>query len=329
MHVSSGPHHAGKLSRKKNLRSRALRASFLGEDENSFCGLPVSVGQKHLLFATTADPRVVLQLLDKILDELAVRENARFIVYKEFDESSAQQMLSLLGLGYRRAECPAMHELKRRFTDFGAYCAALKSHYRNDIARSQRKFERCGLRVVNLYTPIEIIPRYTENVHKLYEAVVARAEIQLEVLPREFFLELVRQFPNQTSLTLIYDGECVVALNWGLRNGLVHHFLFCGMDYSLTDKADIYFNLMFQHLDAAMKGAPDWIEVGQTADMFKARLGCEPRKLFLYVKGCGKIPSLLLRYGWELLFPSRSPIPNYSVFRTEPPRPKNIRRTPC
>ncbi len=132
-----------------------------------FCGLPVSVGQKHLLLATTADPRVVLQLLDKILDELAVRENARFIVYKEFDESSAQQMLSLLELGYRRAECPAMHELKRRFTDFGAYCAALKSHYRNDIARSQRKFERCGLRVVNLHTPIEIIPRYTENVHKL------------------------------------------------------------------------------------------------------------------------------------------------------------------
>lgn len=294
-----------------------------------FCGLPVSVGQKYLLFATTADPRVVLQLLDKILDELAARENARFIVYKEFDESSAQQMLSLLELGYRRAECPAMHELKRRFTDFGAYCAALKSHYRNDIARSQRKFERCGLRVVNLHTPIEIIPRYTENVHKLYEAVVARAEIQLEVLPREFFLELVRQFPNQTSLTLIYNGECVVALNWGLRNGLVHHFLFCGMDYSLTDKADIYFNLMFQHLDAAMKGAPDWIEVGQTADMFKARLGCESRKLFLYVKGCGKIPSLLLRYGWEFLFPSRSPIPNYSVFRTEPPPPKNVRRTPC
>ena len=69
-----------------------------------FCGLPVSVGQKHLLFATTADPRVVLQLLDKILDDLAVRGNARFIVYKEFDESSAQQMLSLLELGYRRAQ---------------------------------------------------------------------------------------------------------------------------------------------------------------------------------------------------------------------------------
>ncbi len=137
------------------------------------------------------------------------------------------------------------------------------------------------------------------------------------------------KFPNQTSLTLIYHGECVVALNWGLRNGLVHHFLFCGMDYSLTDKADIYFNLMFQHLDAAMKGGPDWIEVGQTADMFKARLGCESRKLFLYVKGCGKIPSLLLRYGCEFLFPSRSPIPNYSVFRTEPPPPKNVRRTPC
>ena len=96
----------------------------LGRMKILFCGLPLSVGQKHLLLASIADPRVVLQLLDKILDELAVRENARFIVYKEFAETSAQQMLSLLELGYRRAECPAMHELKRRFTDFGAYCAA-------------------------------------------------------------------------------------------------------------------------------------------------------------------------------------------------------------
>src|SRR5260370_1808066 len=165
-------------------------------------------------------------------------------------------MVSLLELGYRGAECPAMHELKRRFTDFGAYCAALKSHYRNDIARSQRKFERCGLRVVNLHTPIEIIPRYTENVHKLYEAVVARAEIQLEVLPREFFLELVRQFPNQTSLTLIYHGGCEVALNWGLRNVLVHPFLFCGMAYSFPDIPTIYFTPIFHTLHPPSTSTP-------------------------------------------------------------------------
>src|SRR5260221_1241668 len=89
-----------------------------------FCVLPVSVGQKHLLLATTADTRVVLQLLDKILDELAVGENDRFIVYKEFDETSAEQILSLLELGYRRAACQPIHLLQSRLQAFVTYCAA-------------------------------------------------------------------------------------------------------------------------------------------------------------------------------------------------------------
>ena len=46
---------------------------------------------------------------------------------------------------------------------------------------------------------------------------------------------------------------------------------------ALTSRdVDLYFNLMYHQLDDALRLAPERILVGQTADVFKARLGCRP-----------------------------------------------------
>jgi hypothetical protein len=55
--------------------------------------------------------------------------------------------------------------------------------------------------------------------------------------------------------------------------------------------------------------------VGQTADTFKARLGCRPTPRYFFVKSCGPVGGAALRHGFGLLFPERPAIPSYSVFR--------------
>ena len=151
--------------------------------------------------------------------------------------------------------------------------------------------------------------------HRLYEAVVARATVKLETLPVEFFRELTRRLPGLVSLTAIYDGERIVAFNWGMMDGRVHHFLFCGMDYSAARDADLYFNLMYHQLDDALRRGPARIEVGQTADMFKARLGCRAAPRYFYVKGGRPAARTALARGFRLVFPDRPPVPSYAVFR--------------
>ena len=288
----------------------------LGLLRTFFVGLPVSLGQSHLVFAPGADAAAVIGALDAAVEEAAARDGAWLVVWKEFDEAAVADLdPRLLARGYRRAESPVMHELEVRFPDFAGYCAALTSHYRNDIRRSERKFRAAGLRVVHLRDPEEIRRRYTADVHRLYEAVVARATVKLETLPVEFFRELTRRLPGLVSLTVIYDGDRIVAFNWGLMDGRVHHFLFCGMDYSAARDADLYFNLMYHQLDDALRGGPARIEVGQTADMFKARLGCRASARYFYVKGGRPTARAALARGFRLVFPDRPPVPSYAVFR--------------
>ena len=151
---------------------------------------------------------------------------------------------------------------------------------------------------------------------KLYEAVVAKSPVKLEVLPIEFFHELVRQLPGLVSLTTIADGDRIVAFNWGMMDGRVHHYLFCGMDYAVAHDVDLYFNLMYHQLDDALRRGPERVQVGQTADAFKARLGCRSTARYFFVKPCGRVAGTALRHGFDLLFPDRSPAPVYSVFRS-------------
>ncbi|OLB80391.1 MAG: hypothetical protein AUI15_41870 [Actinobacteria bacterium 13_2_20CM_2_66_6] len=288
----------------------------LGFMRTLFVGLPVSLGQSHLAIAPDAEPGAVVAALDEALETIAARERPWLVIWKEFDPAGAARLAPLLARGYRRAELPAMHELDVRFKDFADYCGALKSHYRYDIRRSERKLRTSGFRVAQLHDAAEIRRVYTAPVHRLYEAVVAKSPVKLEVLPIEFFHELVRQLPGLVSLTTIADGDRIVAFNWGMMDGRVHHYLFCGMDYAVAHDVDLYFNLMYHQLDDALRRGPERVQVGQTADAFKARLGCRSTPRYFFVKPCGRVAGTALRHGFDLLFPDRPPAPVYSVFRS-------------
>ena len=129
--------------------------------------------------------------------------------------------------------------------------------------------------------------------------------MKLERLPAEFFRELARQFRDDAAFTLIYQDRRIVAFVCGfLFHQDAYLNLFCGLDYALNEyEADLYFNLMYEDLDYALRQRVKAIHVGQTANDFKSRMGCflEPR--CFYVKARLSALRPLLRAGSPHLFP--------------------------
>jgi predicted N-acyltransferase len=282
-----------------------------------FCGLPLSVGQKSLLIAPNANANDVIMLLDNIVGQVAVNEKARVIVYKEFGDEDLAQLDILVQRGYRKGKSLVMHHFPPRFQDFAEYTASLRSFYRNRVLRSRRKFTHAGLRMERYRDPESIRRVYTPEVHRLYEAVFEQAENKLECLPLEFFRELAQQFPSDISLTTLYHQGRIVAFGWALCSGRIYHFLYCGLDYAVNRKFDLYFNLMYADLDHGLKEDVTDIKLGQTADTLKAQLGCEQQPLYFYIKGAGRLWDLCINVGFSLLFPNRPLPPSYNVFRAE------------
>jgi len=281
-----------------------------------FCGLPVSLGQKSLLFTPEADIADVLAQLDDLIAALANEHGAWFIVFKEHGDEEFDDLQSLLDRGYRCAESLSMHIFDESFRDFEHYLSNLNAHYRYDIRRSRRKLEHAGAQIVRWNDADVIRAIYTPELHQLYLAVVDNAENKLEVLPCEFFRELARQFPQEIALTgLVKDGR-VLAFNWSLATTSTYHFLFCGLDYTANSKLDLYFNIMYAELDNGLQlGAPE-IKVGQTSDHFKVRLGCRQRPLYLFVRGVGRVTNQILNLVFPLLFPSRPAISTADIYNS-------------
>jgi predicted N-acyltransferase len=239
---------------------------------------------------------------------------AHFIVHKECDETGCRQMESLLHRGYIQAQSLPMNLFAARFSGFDDYAGALKAHYRQDIVRSGIKLKNSGCTIARLKGGETLEGLYTEDVHRLYYAVVERAVNKLEILTRKFFLKLVQQFPDSVSFTYIRRENAIAAFNWAIRTERSYHLLFCGLDYALNAEADLYFNLMYAELNHAFRSNAVRIKVGQTADKFKARLGCTQAPLWFYIKA--RTAPFVFRLFARLLFPSRDRIRPYDIYKS-------------
>ena len=69
---------------------------------------------------------------------------ARLLVFKELEETSGALAEALRRAGYMHGGIPPMHLLNRPFKSFTDYRDALKSRYRAQIQRSEKKLKAAG-----------------------------------------------------------------------------------------------------------------------------------------------------------------------------------------
>ncbi len=297
---------------------RAIRKAIPGflHVDVLMCGLPFSAGLKHLFWLPEADGAAILSTVDTAMHAIARRERIRFLVYKEMGAPDRKIMNGLLRFGYVAGESLPRNLFRADFATFNEYCGALKSHYRKVIRSSERKFLSGGYLTERLTNSQSIATAYTNDVHQLYETKARNAAYHLEVLPASFFRELAAELEGAVSLTCVYHAEEIVAFNWALHTGNDYYCLFCGVNEERNRSGDLYFNLVYQEMDAGLKlGARD-IHCGQTADAFKARLGCVTTPLYVYIKGLGLLRSQLISRCTALLFGKKPDPPTFQVLRT-------------
>lgn len=291
---------AGEKVLKFSARLRRLVPSLL-QSKVLFCGLPVFFGLSHVGFGKTAESRKATTQLAALARRLATNERADLIVFREFDPSGTRQIESLAQEhGYVPMETPPMYHFKPKHKSFEDYTASLRGHYRYKLLKGMRKFENAGFRYLRVTDPQEIARLYTDEVHALYEQVAATADLNVGCLPKSFVLELAKRLPGQVSLGLAFKKGRVVGFGCTLLEDRRFHIVMSGFDREISREGDVYFNMMYRDLAYGMSlSGVDDIEVGQTAAFFKARLGCQPVPLNVYVRAARSLPAMVLRFGFS------------------------------
>jgi predicted N-acyltransferase len=283
----------------------------------TFCGLPISIAGSNLRVVAGADTPAVVRALNDAIEQISRDRKTWLVIYKELDRHEAELAAPLESAGYVRADSLPMNRVSNEFGSFAAMLDAMRSHYRYKIARSRKKFAQSDLRLNRTTGWACIAELYTPELHSLYESVTCQSEHRLEILPREFFLELAARFPDEIVFATITHGTRVLAFAWSLRHAKIYRNLFVGIDYDHIGETDAYFNLMVEDLAYGVNQSVDEIFVGQSADDFKSRLGCTRDPRYLFIKVTNRfLQWCFLKFQSSFLVPPPTP-PQRDVFKKE------------
>lgn len=170
-----------------------------------------------------------------------------------------------------------------RWPDFASYLAALRSPYRRRIRLALRR--GTGLVAEVLDDPA----RFSDGLHALYLSVFRRSNYPLECLSADFF----RVFPG--IITVFHAGSRPAGFVQTLRQGARLVFLFGGMDDTLRQTHDTYWNMLLYIMRTGIETGCREIDFGQTAETVKCRLGCERVPLHMHATHPSSAARWLLR----------------------------------
>lgn len=283
-----------------------------------FCGLPAPPGESHLRIAPGIDHSAVMHALNDVMRSLAKRHAVTLMVFKEFDDRLAPCSRWLEGHRFIAGDVPPMHRLRGEFRDFEHFLATMRSRYRAQVRRSQRKIDSGGLTIEHHPQARAIAGAFTPQLHELYQSVWRRSQYKLERIPLAFIVEAARALPDRARLTVIRRCDAPVGFTFSMACGMTWHNMYSGVDYSINGDGDILFNLFYADLAAAFASGCTDIRLGQTSHEFKARLGATPVPLRFFVRARSAMLHVGLRAFSAALFPAETATRDQHVFR-EPP----------
>lgn len=176
-----------------------------------------------------------------------------------------------------------------QWSSFADYLSDMRSHYRYRLGKAIGRFS--GIRQ-SLLTDNSL---FDDSLYRLYENVYSKSEFKLEKLPICFF----REFPSK--IIAFYLEDRPVAFVQLAETGGELAFLFGGMDYSLNLRYDLYTNMLLAIVRYGIEKGFKTVELGQTAEDTKQKLGGKPVIKYMYVNHSNKLINLLVNKGINIL----------------------------
>ncbi len=301
---------AGGLTRAAIRRLRSLSPSFLRVPV-LFCGLPASFGAPGMRLARDADPARVLPIIVESMERVARERGVSLLCFKEFSPPAAELLGPLRNAGFMRAPSLPAYSMPIAWPTFDAYVGSLRAGYRRQIRQTVAARQSSGMSTRVLEGSADWVPIF----YPLYEQVIDRAQFRLERLGLEFFERLRATLGDDCALVVIErNGKVSAAALMLFSVGTATHLL-TGLDYRGSSlNGQLYPSLMAEVVAEAIRRGASRLELGQTSDRLKSRMGAGAQPRYIYVHHRNGLAQLMLRAASAVLFPTQPP-PVRHVFR--------------
>ncbi len=160
--------------------------------------------------------------------------------------------------------------MTNHFADWDDYITSFRSGYRRRLKQINQPVEDLKFRKM-------ACSEFTEEMYQQYLDVYKRSSGKLEKLSCDFFKNLSSEF----ILTVCYKSEKVIGWNIAMTNKNSYYFFMGGVDYNHNKTYNTYLRLLSIIIRDGIEKKSDFIDLGQTAETPKMRMGGKPVPLYM------------------------------------------------
>lgn len=193
--------------------------------------------------------------------------------------------------------------LENRFDSWDDYLSALRYHYRRRLKHFQKKDNNISIKQIQC-------KQFTDKMYRQYINVYNRSKDKLEKLNCKFFQKL----PDKFKLWICEKDNELLGWNITVTDGSYHYFFLGGIEYETNNLYNTYFRLLSNVVKEGIENNVKYIELGQTAEIPKTRLGGICSELFMQAKHSFPPFNALLKIFQKTLGYKRD-IPECHVFK--------------
>lgn len=176
------------------------------------------------------------------------------------------------------------------FTTEDEYFNSLRSAYRRRLKKINQPMAELKLEKIHC-------SGFSEEMYDQYLEVYKKSKGKLEKLSFDFF----RNLPAEFILTVCFKNDNVIGWNIGLNHKGIYYFFLGGIDYNKNKTYNTYLRLLTVIIKDGIENKAKYIELGQTAEIPKMRIGGELSPRYMEAHHSNFIFNSLLRLSGNLL----------------------------
>ena len=242
------------------------------------CGMPMGQGRIGLV----GNREDVFKVMMRRIEQLAGKNKAAIIAFKDFDKIYTGVLDPLQKYGFAKFDSLPNTEMNVWFRDFEEYLKSLSGATRYDLRRKFKKVD--GYVDIRMEVVDKLESADLRDVYRMYLDIVARHDMNFELLPVDFFRDIPKNMPGHSKFFLWRIEGKIVAFLFCLVSEDVLIDYFVGLDYSVAHKYHLYFIKFRDALNWCIKHKIKKYEMGITAYEPKLRLGFDLVPLYIYAK---------------------------------------------
>ncbi len=253
-------------------------------------GSPVTDSAQIGFFKDLPLDSEMIRILSEKLEEVAEREGAKVIAFKDLIAGDAKKLQPLLATqGYVSVDNMPVAKNLITFKDLDGYLASLSSNTRKSLRHKLKVLNQLRIEEHNG------LPPHLDQIYQLYLNCYEKSELKFEKLTLEFFESLAGLMPNHCRFVLYYADDKLIGFNCLLHGHGVLMNKYIGLDYKHSQRVDLANLSWLYNIQMCIRDGFHTFQSGQAAYETNLLLGATLEQTYILFKHCNTLVSPILK----------------------------------